>query len=163
LCIFNLNIYCRVRAEWNRVLFDTFIPFAWAHFLPQLLEDGFDDVYQAWPPQQGVVTAGDALFWGNVPSDILDVVIENDLTVWPIDGNSRKCKCFSETHVVSRGDLGPATLKALRGAGLTITELPHYIFALLLLKGYSRKVITPEIAHQELLVSDSSLNQLNLL
>jgi hypothetical protein len=142
-------------------LFDTFIPFAWAHLLPQLVEDGFHDIFQAWPPQQGDITVGDALFWGNFPSDILDVVIESDLAVWPSEGNSRKYKRLSETHVVARGDLSPATLKALRDAGLTISELPPHILALLQLKKH--KVFTPEIAHEELLVSDLSSKQLSLL
>jgi hypothetical protein len=138
-------------------LFDTFIPFAWAHLLPLLVQDGFDHIYRAWPPQQGNVTAGDALFWENFASRIFDVVVENDLAVWPIDGNGCEYKRLSETHVVVQDDLGSDTLRVLRDAGLTITEFPRYIFDLLWAKGLGKKKLTPEIAHKELLVSGSTL------
>ena len=51
--------YCRILAEWNRILFEVFIPFAWAHLLPVLVEDDFDNIFQAWPRQQPHVSAGD--------------------------------------------------------------------------------------------------------
>jgi hypothetical protein len=91
------------------------------------------------------------------------LVIENDLAVWPIDGDGREYKRFSETHIVVQDDLGSATLRVLRDAGLTITEFPHSIFAILRPKGFGEKMLTPKIAHKELLVSDSTFKQLNLL
>lgn len=118
-------------------------------------QDGLSDVFRAWPPVQGNQN-GDAGYWKNLPTALLQCISNSDARIWPIvaSPNGPSCGCLDLKSVVvsawNNPDLG--TLQALATSGVKITRPPMYIYKLLddvkLLNA-----LTPTSAHVILLVS----------
>jgi sacsin len=73
-----------VLVEWNRLLFNTFIPSTWAALLPILLNtDGFTNIFDAWPPPQPPVRGSD-MYWNDLPCKVLSAIATDNLSIWPV-------------------------------------------------------------------------------
>lgn len=152
--------------RWNKLLFETFIPSAWAMLLSTLLDrDGIPDIFQAWPPLQSFVDGSDSEYRHTMPRDVLKAVLETDRAVWPVmcSGVVEDKICIQTPSIFS--DLGslivaPAKtisdddslLAALTIAGVDITQPPAYITDCLEHSQAKCQFMTPAAVHRWLKV-----------
>ncbi|TFK63720.1 hypothetical protein BDN72DRAFT_847315 [Pluteus cervinus] len=66
--------------EWNRMIFDTLAPDAWAKLLQVLVEDHYPSLWQAWPP----FISGAPTYWSPLLPSLLEIIINQRLRVFPV-------------------------------------------------------------------------------
>lgn len=151
-----------VLVEWNHILFDAFLPRAWAALLKVLLQDDhLEDVFRAWPPRQSEVFGGDNAYWQPLPAKLLACIVASKAEVWPVIVGSPKggpLPHFAElgSVLVASADVDDVTLRALANAGLRITQLPTYIVELLVsseVADIRYTLLSPSVAYLALSVS----------
>ncbi|KAJ7034674.1 hypothetical protein C8F04DRAFT_1100594 [Mycena alexandri] len=125
-----------VLVEWNKILFEYFLPRTWAALLKVLLQDDhLTEVFRAWPPAQSVVFGGDTAYWQTLPAKLLACIVSSKAEVWPVVSSSKggTLPHFAElgSLLVVSTEVDEATLRALANAGLRVTQLPEYILRLL--------------------------------
>lgn len=153
LIFFILLSYNESRAliEWNRLLFDTYIPFAWAGLLDILVQyDHVQNIFEAWPTSQAKLRSGDYVYWKDTPFHITKYALS--LPIWPIFGDPGSYGTI--TSLLVDGDsTGDNVLEALGRVGLQITRPPLYVTQLLCEHHSSTiKILSPEIVHERLQV-----------
>ncbi|KZP24219.1 hypothetical protein FIBSPDRAFT_1042283 [Athelia psychrophila] len=152
-----------VIVEWNRLLFDTFIPNAWASMIPVLLyQDHFVDIFRTWPPSQPAGQGGDTSYWKKLPSEILRAIVRKKLAVWPVISHGLE-HSFSELDSLLVADAADKeeTLAALAAAGVEMTQPPPYIKALLENAGIHFTPLTPDTARVALLDNIAALSRMH--
>lgn len=141
--------------EWNRLLFDTFVPSAWAAALPILLaRNELTDVFAAWPPSQSDAHGGDTVYWNSLPSVVLRIIAKENLRVWPIidsDGSAHTFSDLTSVLVASSSD-DSELLAAFARAGVLVTQPPPHIKALLVETGIKFTLLEPKSARDALLL-----------
>ena len=141
-----------ILVEWNKVLFETFIPKAWARLLEILTtDDQLTEVFRAWPPLQPKATYGDSLAWKTFPSNVFQQVLSSKMAVWPVYGASSFRPL--ESVLVAPPTIKEEIVAVLSSIGLEITRPPGYIVDIIVAQEYSKVILTPEVAHTTLLVS----------
>ncbi|KAJ3574308.1 hypothetical protein NP233_g1854 [Leucocoprinus birnbaumii] len=141
----------RARVEWNRLLFDTYIPRAWAMLLEVLVrEDHIPNIFVAWPKIQADVHSGDAMYWKDMPLHVAEHALE--LNVWPISGtNPPLYQRISSLIVEERSTELEGVVAALVQTGVQITRLPQYLTNIIVNNYmHSIKVLSPQIAYTKL-------------
>jgi hypothetical protein len=150
--------------EWNKLLFDRYIPQGWKLLLEIMAEkDTISDIFLAWPPQQSPATSGENVYWEFLPKKMLDVSVSAKSSIWPvylIGGMTASPTEFRPLDALVTADrtISDDVLKALTTIGLKLTRPPQYIVNLI--KNSSRdnlRMLTPNEAHQCLLVCDFHL------
>ncbi|TCD64785.1 hypothetical protein EIP91_003622 [Steccherinum ochraceum] len=139
-------------AEWNKVLFDTFIPRAWASLLHLLAESvpdlTTDSFFNAWPPASQQVSGGDPYDWQDVGLDVLRVLAEKQSPVWPLAVSGD----FAPLNDVLVGQEAQTNyLVALSKAGVDVTVPPERIVKMMVDAVENCRMLTPETAHAKLL------------
>ena len=142
--------------EWNWVLFDRFIPKAWANLLSVLTHDFHENIFSAWPPLQTVKAFGQSNYWATISRSVLNVVLDQRLAIWPA--------MYSQTYfdlehiLLVSSDTNESVLRSLSNVGLRLCVPPTHIFALVAAQGnWQHRILTPETAYQALQVCyDSS-------
>ena len=138
--------------EWNKVLFEDFIPKAWARLLEVLTtDDRLTEVFRAWPPSQPKATCGDSLAWRTFPSSVFQQIISSKLAVWPVYGASAFRPL--ESVLVAPPAIKEEIVATLSSVGFEITRPPGYIVDIIIAQEYSKVILTPKVAHMTLLVS----------
>ncbi|KAF5350096.1 hypothetical protein D9756_009164 [Leucocoprinus leucothites] len=141
----------RARVEWNRLLFDTYVPRAWAILLEVLVrKDHIPNIFVAWPNAQVDIQSGDAVYWKKMPAHVAEHALELD--VWPISGtNPPSYQRISSLIVEERSTELEGVVAALVRTGVQITRLPQYLTEIIV-ENYmnSIKVLSPEIAYAKL-------------
>ncbi|KAG6874639.1 hypothetical protein C0992_007151 [Termitomyces sp. T32_za158] len=136
-----------ISVEWNKLLFDTYLPQAWALLLHMLTASGIPDIFTVWPPRQSPTQLGDSGYWAALPTHLAETVVASRCCVWPVFASPKKFSILDDVLVATSE---PDTLiNALATCGLAITHPPQYIVELL----KSATVLTPAAAHTSLLVS----------
>jgi hypothetical protein len=124
--------------------------------LPILLKkDGLTSIFEAWPPSRMSVQGGDTMYWNDLPIKVLSAIAKDKLAVWPVIAPSSSDPAFSDLDsllVASETD-DKETLTTLALAGVSITQPPGWVKGLLLDAGVDFVLLTPDSAHQALLVS----------
>ncbi|KZT01859.1 uncharacterized protein LAESUDRAFT_686116 [Laetiporus sulphureus 93-53] len=144
----------RLLIEWNHVLFQTFIPRAWAALLQSLADraDFTDDIYSAWPPPQHQGYSGESVYWQGLPEQLLSTVLQEKLRVWPLrhSETDEKPTVFAEMNeiLVAEAAVEAELLQALARARLSIMQPPTYIGDML--KHEQVRWLSPQTAHVEL-------------
>ncbi|KAF8178073.1 hypothetical protein BJ912DRAFT_1033332 [Pholiota molesta] len=147
-----------VLVEWNKLLFDRYIPQGWKLLLEIMAEkDTISDIFLAWPPQQSPATSGENVYWEFLPKKMLDVSVSAKSSIWPvyqIGGMTASPTEFRPLDALVTADrtISDDVLKALTTVGLKLTRPPQYIVNLI--KNSSRdnlRMLTPNEAHQCLL------------
>lgn len=141
------------------MLFDEYLPRAWATLLSLVIEtDQFDaqQVYRLWPGAQALVETGDALYWRDLPAKILSTVVTSDSAVWPtiphVSGwNPSPFGTLSSVHVASM-TIPPIAVQCMANAGLSIVQPPEHIQAMLTQDHLLYTPLVPRTAHAALLV-----------
>ncbi|KXN83781.1 Sacsin [Leucoagaricus sp. SymC.cos] len=141
----------RARVEWNRLLFDTYIPQAWAILLEVLVrQDRISNIFYAWPKAQASVYSGDSAYWRDIPVHVAKHALELD--VWPISGtNPPSYQRISSLIVEERSVNLEGVVVALVRTGVQITRLPQYLTAIITKTFMNNiKVLSPPVAYMKL-------------
>jgi len=140
--------------EWNKLLFQTFIPRTWRFVLEHLVSHGDQvaNVFDFWPPQTSVGELN--AYAASLPEHILDTVMKAGLPIWPVY-NPQGSSEFRDLDslVVAPPTEDDRILRALVVMGVSLTRPPKYIFDLLVKSSYAVTTLSPEVAHDVLLVS----------
>jgi sacsin len=138
--------------EWNQLLFDTYIPQAWATLLEVLVQvDQVKDIFNAWPVLQANVQSGDYFYWKDMPFSVIKYAL--DRPIWPFYGTPALGQI--DSVLVSSTSILDDVLDVLVRTGLHITQPPEHVTDILV-REFSDKirVLSPETAYEELLVRD---------
>ncbi|KAF6756618.1 hypothetical protein DFP72DRAFT_893244 [Ephemerocybe angulata] len=135
-----------ILVEWNKILFETFIPRAWSQLL-ELLATEFPavSIFSAWPASQSSARSGEAAYWQTLPFDVLKAILANRLPVWPVTGQGygRLSDVF-----IAPPELDISISNALASAGLNIcAQVPKHIYEMIRDNHSTRdRVLTPKRA-----------------
>ena len=144
--------------EWNKLLFDEFIPRAWSVLLKVLVQaDGIIDVFRAWPDKQSVTHSGDTVYWQSLPARVLHFVISSGSPVWPVYSHHKNSpmeyKVLDEL-ISSQPVIRETVLRSLTTMGLELTRPPAYLVdEIKNLEDPKYVILTPKMAHDALLVN----------
>lgn len=141
--------------EWNRVLFNLVIPQAWKSAIETLARlNPTSNIYAAWPAEQPTFNSGDAVYWRNLPLDVLKS--SGNVEFWPIVGENTSYGSLRSALVVpQKGKNEHYMHRILAKALVRITEIPMYLFKLLSKAQLVYMELTPQSAHAKLAVSPS--------
>ena len=125
------------------------IPVAWAKLLLDLSE--FDrGLFSAWPSTQHVL--GGCSYWLCVPGETIRWIMDNNIPVWPIQQSSMSPMYYRyEEVLIAPADITAAVLDAFASVGLAVTQPPQEVYDLACV-AQSHKLLTPELAHANILV-----------
>ena len=148
--------------EWNKLLFDEFIPRAWTFLLEVLVQaDGIIDVFRAWPNKQPMTLSGDTVYWQSLPTRLLRFVVSSGSPIWPVYSlhkNSPMEYKILDKLVTSQPAIRESVLRSLTTIGLELIRPPAYLVDEIKNLVDPRYVIlTPETAHDALLVNTTAL------
>ncbi|KAF9446297.1 hypothetical protein P691DRAFT_776972 [Macrolepiota fuliginosa MF-IS2] len=146
--------------EWNRLLFDTYIPKTWAALLEVLVQDRIETVFNAWPSLQAEVESGDYAYWKDMPLRVAHYALEHP--VWPVFGTNPPSYQVTSSLLLAEESSADGTLTVLVRAGLSIARIPQYLIQIIL-KNYTSKikVLSPEIAYNKLQALTKEIRALN--
>ncbi|KAF8205699.1 hypothetical protein K438DRAFT_1818327 [Mycena galopus ATCC 62051] len=138
----------RLLVEWNRAIFNEFLPATWTALLRVLVdEDEVKDIWSAWP-----VTSGSG-YWSKILPNLMTRVWDSD--VFPLFQNAGRHVSLSSALIASDDD-DINILRALTSAGLAIVKLPQYL-----------RNVLPPASHNRLLhpisVSDALKSRISTL
>ncbi|KAF5349962.1 hypothetical protein D9756_009229 [Leucocoprinus leucothites] len=137
--------------EWNQLLFNTYIPQAWAILLETLVQrDQITDISDAWPILQADVHSGDYVYWKGMPSNVAKYAI--GLSIWPFYGRGSPAYGRAESFLFAESSTANETLDVLARTGLAITQPPQYITQTVV-DAFPAKIrkLSPKATHAELL------------
>ncbi|RXW22308.1 hypothetical protein EST38_g3561 [Candolleomyces aberdarensis] len=131
--------------EWNKLLFDVFIPRAWYHLLEIIaIHSPTTHIFSAWPMAKHF-TESDSAYWASFPKTLLDIVLENDATVWPVirqDGFKSLQDIF-----VACASTSDEVLEALADTGMSVCRPPEHLFCMIEASSeWNHRILTPERA-----------------
>ncbi|KAF8970966.1 hypothetical protein BDZ97DRAFT_1914417 [Flammula alnicola] len=144
--------------EWNKLLFDHYIPQAWKLFLEVLADmDGIFDIFKAWPPEQrSPATSGENVYWESLPARMFEFIASASSPIWPVyHGNNSSPPEFRplDSLIVSEPTIPRSVLHALTAVRLRFTCPPQYVVDLIKNSRFKTfAILTPEEAHNGLLV-----------
>ena len=147
--------------EWNKLLFDEFIPRAWRVLLEVLVQaDGIIDVFRAWPSKQAMTLSGDTVYWQSLPTRVLHFVASSGSPVWPVycllKNAPMEYKILDEL-MTSQPTIRESVLRSLTTMGLELTRPPAYLVdEIKNLVDPKYVILTPKTAHDALLVNTAT-------
>ncbi|KAG6900014.1 hypothetical protein C0993_004197 [Termitomyces sp. T159_Od127] len=129
--------------EWNKFLFDTYLPQAWALLLHMLAASGIPDVFAAWPPRQSPTQLGDSGYWAALPAHLVETVVASRCRVWPVVGSPARF-CELAHVIVASGAAGEseALLDAL-AAAISLGHIDAHLAGLLRRNGPTTLNVAP--------------------
>ncbi|KAG5650700.1 hypothetical protein H0H81_011320 [Sphagnurus paluster] len=139
-----------IDVEWNKLLFEEYLPRAWMYLLCILKDEGcIQDIFDAWPPAQTIGQLGDSGYWETLPMKLLSCIVNSESAIWPIFGTEPTEYSSLGNLLVAIGDEDDIVLKALVGCGLRIVCPPKFI-GQLIKDGTEAKILSPVTAHEAL-------------
>lgn len=162
--IISLNhmlLLCSVIIEWNKLLFDEFIPRAWRFLLEVLIQaDGIIDIFRAWPNKQPIALSGDTVYWRSLPTRLLHFVVSSQSPVWPLyplhKHSPMEYKALDQL-MTSQPAVQESVLRSLAIMGLELTQPPaHLVDEIKTLADPRYVILTPEAAHVALIVNTTA-------
>ncbi|CAA7263802.1 unnamed protein product [Cyclocybe aegerita] len=135
--------------EWNKLLFNRYIPEAWKIFMETAIcLDNVANVFTLWPPSQAA-SGNIGLYAPLFAKDFLRSVLDTQASVWPVFRQNHEMPLVYESLdqliTVEPGTLD-TVLRSLTKIGLQLTCPPRYVFDLI--KAHGRNaVLTPEVAN----------------
>lgn len=137
--------------EWNKLLFDVFIPRAWTHLLKTItIHSPTAPIFSAWPVAQHF-TESDSAYWASFPKNVLDTVLGEDATVWPVTGRDAYKRL--QDVFVARPSTSDEVIQALADTGMSVCRPPDHLFRMIeALPGWNHRILTPERASTALKV-----------
>ncbi|XP_006457065.1 hypothetical protein AGABI2DRAFT_181424 [Agaricus bisporus var. bisporus H97] len=139
-----------VLVKWNYLLFDTYIPRAWAALLEYLVKEHIvSSIFDAWPISQAKVHSGDYVYWKDMPLHVTKYALK--LPVWPVYKSDPQLYQHISSLVIEDRSLDESTLRAFVHTELPMTRPPLYITEIIRDK-FARLVefLSPEVASNKL-------------
>ncbi|KAJ3508077.1 hypothetical protein NLJ89_g5949 [Agrocybe chaxingu] len=135
--------------EWNKLLFNRYIPEAWKIFMETVIRwDNVANVFVLWPPAQAA-SGNIGLYAPSFAKDFLRSIIDTRASVWPVFRQNHEMplvyKSLDLLIAVEPGTLD-TVLRSLTKNGLQLTCPPRYVFDLIKAHG-GNAVLTPEVAN----------------
>ena len=140
--------------QWNRLLFEDFIPRAWSQLLDALSRTHPSvDIFTAWPTPQSFSKCGESVYWKSFTEDLLQIVLQEGLPVWPTVGG-REYQPL-ENVLVASPEAPLEVLTALANVGMNVCgPLPDFLFHLVSSTAeWNHRILTPDSAADTLRVS----------
>ncbi|KAG6816343.1 hypothetical protein H0H87_006848 [Tephrocybe sp. NHM501043] len=137
-----------ISVEWNRLLFDAYLPQAWMVLLSMLAASNIRNIFAAWPPPQKPNQLGDSGYWENLPFNLLHHIKKEKAYVWPVFGLDEFCGLGDV--LVAGGQEQEEILRALASVGVRFTK-PTKVVVELLRKYQGVEYLTPESVYKSLL------------
>ena len=155
-------MYCSIRVEWNRYLFDAVIPVAWAELLLHLSKLN-PNQFSAWPSTHP--TPSGCSYWQHVPGKTLEWIMDNNVPVWPVQGSSNLPTYHPYQDIIIAPpppNIPIELLDALAFVGLLVTQPPQGVYNL---PGVPKchRLLTPELASAAIMVCIHYFVSLTLL
>lgn len=113
--------------------------------------DSTFNTYAAWPSEQTLFNTGDAVYWRDLPLDVLKS--SGDAEVWPLVGESSAYASLGSVLVASQKSQNEYAHLSLAKALLKFVELPEYLIRLLPAAQIVYMALTPMNSHAKLRVS----------
>ncbi|THH29382.1 hypothetical protein EUX98_g4793 [Antrodiella citrinella] len=138
--------------EWNKVLFEHFIPRAWGASLELLAHSCSNplDLWQAWPPASQDTPGGDPFYWRQLVLNLTRVLIDEDRPIWPLIGSNAFARA---SHVLAASHDDQQYLSSLVTSGVQITLPPLYVLHTMDLLGSQERKLTPKSARKILMMN----------
>ncbi|RXW22303.1 hypothetical protein EST38_g3550 [Candolleomyces aberdarensis] len=131
--------------EWNKLLFDVYIPRVWTHLLTTItIHSPTTPIFSAWPVAQHF-TESDSAYWASFPNNVLDTVLQTDAIVWPIIGQDVYKRL--QDVFVARPNMTDEVVQALADTGMSVCRPPEHLFRMIeaLPKwNHHIRILTPE-------------------
>jgi sacsin len=137
---------------WNHLLFDTYVPQAWAALIEYLVqEDVIPHIFDAWPVSQAKVQSGDYVYWKDMPLHVTKYALK--LPVWPVYESDPQVHQHVSSLVIEDRSMDESTLEAFVRTELPMTRPPLYITEIIRDNFSSLvKFLSPEVASKKLQV-----------
>jgi len=133
------------------MLFQTFIPRTWSHFLEELVSRRLvTDIFSFWPPERSSEEL--ECYYAPLSKQVVDTLVVANAAVWPVYKLPNQFRGL-KALVVAPPTEREGVLQALAGVGLSLTWPPKYMFELLRDSSESVSILDPVEAHKLLLVS----------
>ncbi|KAH6903850.1 hypothetical protein BKA70DRAFT_579826 [Coprinopsis sp. MPI-PUGE-AT-0042] len=137
--------------EWNKLLFEEFVPRAYARLFEAYLNvrpNG--DIFKVWPAAQSISISGESVYWNLFTRNVLNFVVKGGLSVWPTLGPNPAHKRLQEA-IVATPEIAQDVLDALATLGFSIIRPPAYLVSLLQVHfPIDTKILTPGAVGDEL-------------
>lgn len=149
----NPFILSSLKVQWNRMLFEQFIPQAWSRLIEEMVSRALvSDIFSIWAPERssGEIEA----YYSKLPGQLVNFLLAEKSAVWPVYDPQDPSTQFGsfEALVVASPTERDCVLQALAKVGVSFTRPPKYIFELLSKSSRKPSILTPEMAHGLLLV-----------
>ncbi|EJD51980.1 hypothetical protein AURDEDRAFT_181547 [Auricularia subglabra TFB-10046 SS5] len=113
---------------WNKMMFQTVVPTAWARLLDVLAaERNVADIYTLWPDLN---TSRDA-YWRDISVSILKVVLDRKLPVWPVCAADKLTFVALSSALVAPPDTEAELLRLLQRLNITVVAPPSVLYNIL--------------------------------
>ncbi|KAG6809588.1 hypothetical protein H0H92_015655 [Tricholoma furcatifolium] len=139
-----------ISIEWNKLLFEEYLPKAWVCLLRVLTDSKIKDVFLAWPPPQMSEQLGDSGYWEKLPESLAENLIKSRCRVWPLYGSPGEF-CDIEAVLVAGHQESKKLLNALTAVGLRITQPPNFVVDILENNCLSVDFLSPHLVYTSLL------------
>ncbi|KAF7311321.1 hypothetical protein MKEN_01033800 [Mycena kentingensis (nom. inval.)] len=144
----------KLLVEWNRAIFNKFLPETWVVLLTLLVSNGeTSDIWSAWPA--AVNRPG---YWQDVLAKVVQRVVDLDIAVFPTFPDSSRYGALSDALVAF--DQDDQTLRALSNIGLVIIKPPPHVFQVLASRANAAiTMLRPDSVRQALLSRVADLHK----
>ena len=147
-----INILSSLKVQWNRMLFEQFIPQAWSRLIEEMIyRELVPDIFTIWAPER---SSGEIeSYYEKLPGQLVSFLLAANSAVWPVYDPQNPPQFRSlDTLVVASPAERECVLQALAKVGVSFTRPPKYIFELLSKSSRKLSILNPEMAHRLLLV-----------
>ncbi|KAH6902615.1 hypothetical protein BKA70DRAFT_1434939 [Coprinopsis sp. MPI-PUGE-AT-0042] len=137
--------------EWNKLLFEEFIPRAYARLFEAYLNvRPQGKIFKVWPAAQSLSISGESVYWNSFTRNVLNFVVKGGLSIWPTLGPNPTHKRIQEVFIATQ-DVAQDVLSTLTTLGFSIVRPPLYLANMLQANIPSdTKILTPWAVGAEL-------------
>ena len=141
--VFLTNFSFSILIEWNKLLFDVFIPRAWSNLLNAITTHfPTAHIFSAWPVAKHF-SEFDSAYWASFPKHVLDTVLANNAAVWPAIGQDVYKRL--EDVFVAYPSTSDEVIQALADTGMSVCRPPEHLFRMIeALPDWDYRMLTPE-------------------
>ena len=139
----NITFHVSILIEWNKLLFDSFIPHSWSLLLETIpIHFPTTPIFSAWPTAKDF-TESDNAYWSSFPMKLIDTILETEAPVWPVVAHD----VYKQPRGVffARPSTSDEVIQALADLGMSICRPPEHLFRMIeTLPNWEHRILTPE-------------------
>ncbi|TCD64790.1 hypothetical protein EIP91_003627 [Steccherinum ochraceum] len=149
--------------EWNKLLFDEFIPRAWGASLEvqagSLPESS--NIWHAWPPESQNTPGGDSAYWRYLVSKLVQTLVDERRAVFPLAGAHGVVPLNAQDLLINSSQQPEQLALALSAGGVPIATVPLYIAQTIASSGRAWADLTPQNARAFLTRNEGDVTALS--